>query len=151
MDKEDGIMSEQTKQVARRLYEAMDRHDPDGFAELLAEDAVNHGTASQGREQSKQELTYWLAAFPDLSITVEHLICEGDKVAVRYTGRATHKGNLGPIPATGKEVAVDQVDILRIEDGQVVEGWYLPDMYGLMRQLDVVGEALAEPEVAAGG
>jgi steroid delta-isomerase-like uncharacterized protein len=144
-------MSEQTKQVARRLYEAMDRHDPDGFAALLAEDVLNHGTASQGREASKQELAYWLSAFPDLSITIEHLICEGDEVAVRYTGRATHKGDLGPIPATGKEVAVDQVDILRVADGRIIEGWYLPDMYGLMRQLGVVGEALANPEPATAG
>lgn len=142
-------MPEQAKEVARRIYEAMDRHDTAAFAELLAADVVNHGMQGQGREEAKQEFDYWLTAFPDLEVEIEQLISEGNRVAVRYTGRGTHRGDLGSIPATGKRIEVAQADILLIENGLVVEGWYLPDLYALFQQLGVIGDSFTEAPTEA--
>ena len=79
-----------------------------------------------------------LAAFPDISFTVEDMIAEGDKVVTRWTMNATHKGQFGGIPPTGKRVSITGVDISRIVTGKFVESWMYSDRVGLMQQLGVM-------------
>ena len=78
------------------------------------------------------------AAFPDLQATIEDLIAEGHKVAVRGTLRGTHPGELLGIPPTGAQVTVPLIDINRIEAGKLVERWGEADMLGLLHQLGVI-------------
>ena len=77
-------------------------------------------------------------AFPDLVVTVEDQIAEGDRVVTRWTARGTHGGEFLGIPPTGKEFTFKGVDIVRIVDGKIVEGWDVPDLFGLMRQLGLI-------------
>lgn len=134
----------EAKQVASRMYQAMGQHDVNAFDDIFAEDVTNHGMQGQGLEQTKQEMAYWLTAFPDLKIDIEHMIAEGSMVVTRYTGRGTHKGPMGPVAATGKKIEVVQTDFLRIENGKIVEGWYLPDLYSLFLQLGSIKDVFAE-------
>jgi steroid delta-isomerase-like uncharacterized protein len=79
-------------------------------------------------------------AFPDLNVTVEDEIAEGDKVVTRWTIRGTHKGDLEGMAPTGKQIVLQGITIHRIEGDKIVEEWERYDNLGLMQQLGVVSE-----------
>ena len=81
-------------------------------------------------------------AFPDLRMTADQSIAEGDYVATRWTGRGTHKGELFGIPATGKEATVTGISIDRWADGKIVESWTNWDTLGLLQQIGAVPAAM---------
>jgi steroid delta-isomerase-like uncharacterized protein len=72
---------------------------------------------------------------PDLSVSVEDVIAEGDRVVIRDTIRGTHRGPFAGLPPTGRAVTVPRIGIFRILDGQIKEYWGLFDMFGVMQQL----------------
>jgi predicted ester cyclase len=81
-------------------------------------------------------------ALSDFSLTIEDMIAEGDKVAVRATTRGTHTAPLptpaGIIPPTGKQVSMSTISILRIADGKIAEERVQADVLGFMQQLGVI-------------
>jgi steroid delta-isomerase-like uncharacterized protein len=77
-------------------------------------------------------------AFPDSYFTVEDMIAEGDKVATRKTFHGTHEGEFMGIPPSGRSVSMGLIDVVRIDDGRVVEHWSVGDSLGLMQQLGVI-------------
>ena len=79
-----------------------------------------------------------LAAFPDCHYTIDDLFAEGDRVVLRASCRATHQGEFAGVPATGKEVTIALVSILRFENGKAVEEWQMVDSLGLMQQLGAI-------------
>lgn len=113
--------------------------DLDRADELVAADFVEHNpTPGQvpGLAGFKQVVSMLRAAFPDLRITTDELVAEGDKVSVRLTARGTHQGPFQGIPPTGNRVAWEGISMLRVADGQVVERWFHADVLGLRRQLE---------------
>jgi steroid delta-isomerase-like uncharacterized protein len=132
-------MSTANKEVVRRLYEAWDRQDLDAAASLVAEDFVNHSSNSQGREGIHEEGQYWFAAFPDAKVSIEDLLADGDRVAVRLRATATHQGEFLGTPPTGKAVEMSEIDIFRVENGLIAESWAVPDVFGLMSQIGALG------------
>lgn len=82
-----------------------------------------------------ERLEGFRTAFPDITVTVEDVIADGDRVAFRSTMRGTHLGEFLGISPTGREVTVGLVDIIRIEDGAFVEQWGGPDLFDMVRQL----------------
>ena len=109
--------------------------------ELFAPDYVGHSAGSegpiQGPEGVKEYVGGLLAAFPDLGMTVEDQIADGDSVATRWTARGTHGGDLMGIEATGRTATVTGITIQRIRDGKIVAGWTNWDTLGLLGQLGV--------------
>jgi predicted ester cyclase len=101
-----------------------------------------HSTGSpepiRGPQGLKELVTTLRTAFPDLRLTVDDMVAEGDKVVDRFMARGTHQGELFGIAATGKQVAWLGIAIHRIVGGQLVETWASPDTLGLMRQLGAV-------------
>jgi steroid delta-isomerase-like uncharacterized protein len=85
----------------------------------------------------KQHIAGYEAAFPRYALVVEDMFAEADKVALRFTMRATYGGGFMDIPATGQQVAVPGIIIYRIADGKIVEHWMLVDSAVLMQQLGV--------------
>ncbi|HEY5639037.1 MAG TPA: ester cyclase [Dehalococcoidia bacterium] len=85
----------------------------------------------------KQFFTMVFEAFPDLRIEVHDLIVEGDKVAARCTMSGTHKGTFMDIPATGKGMSVQVIDIIRFEGEKAAEHWGVTDQAAMMEQLGV--------------
>jgi steroid delta-isomerase-like uncharacterized protein len=77
------------------------------------------------------------AAFPDMHFTVRQQIAEGDKVLTHKTFHGTHRGPFMGIPATGKEVSIDVMDIFTVTDGRMREHWTVSDMLGMLQQLGV--------------
>ena len=74
-------------------------------------------------------------SFPNWHSTFEELIAEGDRVAERWTGRGTHRGELMGIAPTGNRMETKGISITRIEDGKIVEDWEILDAMGMMQQL----------------
>ena len=86
----------------------------------------------------KQRLAGLRAAFPDIHLTIEDLIAEGDRVALRVTLRGTHQGTFQGVSPTGKQVTVFAIDLVRIENGKFYEHWGGPDLLTALLQLGAV-------------
>ncbi|MEK1887112.1 MAG: ester cyclase [Phyllobacterium sp.] len=137
-------MSEQNKAQVRRVIEEIYNRGHLGIVdEVAASNLVIHASSHdiRGREGAKQYVTALRGGFPNLHLTVEDQIAEGDMVVTRWTARGTHTGEFQGIPPTGREVRVAGTDIDRIIDGKTVECWVHMDQLGLMQQLGAVAVA----------
>ena len=132
--------TEKNMQLARRAVEGFNERNLTVFDELFAEDVIDHTPqgVTKGRDGPKEGLETLYAAFPDLEITIDELIGDGDTVALRSTHRGTHEGKFLDIEQTGKQIEIENMVFAHIEDGTVVERWVLADVFGLMQQLGVV-------------
>ena len=140
------MSEEENKTIARRFNdEVWDRGDEAALDELFADDVVDHGAIPgqpPGREGHKPQLTLFRSAFPDLHVTIEDQIAEGDRVVARETWRGTYRGGFQGIPSTGQQVAFTVIDIVRIADGKLVEQWATIDNLSLLQQLGVYSTAV---------
>ena len=133
-------MSVDPKDIARRLlYEAFNGGNLDVIDELIDPDLVYHAPDGdiRGLEGARQLVIAMHSDFPDFHVAVDDVIAEGDKVVVRFTDTGTYQGDDFGVTATGKQVTWTGVDIFRIADGKIIEGWGVGDLLGLMRQLGV--------------
>jgi predicted ester cyclase len=132
---------EQNKAVVQRFVEEVQcRHNLAVVDELFGPTIVDHTgmVDPPNREGARKLFAMMFAAFPDLHVTIRQQIAEGDKVVSYKTFRGTHGGPFMGIPATGKAVSFDVIDILTVQDGQFTEHWMVGDMLGLMQQLTAV-------------
>lgn len=128
--------------TTRKAYELINAGNLDGLGDLLAEDFVEHedlpgfATTKQGTLEWFQAL---LTAFPDMRMNVDDLVASGDKAVARVTATATHRGDFMGVPATGKSMTIQMIDIMKFDDaGQLSEHWGVADMLTLMQQLGAV-------------
>lgn len=127
------------KEMAERWYgEVVSGGKTELIDELCAPDFVDHdplpGTSAD-LAGIKEFVAQIRAAFPDLQVSVDDLIGEGDRLAVRSTMRGTHEGDFMGIPASGKKVEVSNYDFVRFENDQAAEHWGVIDSAALMEQL----------------
>jgi steroid delta-isomerase-like uncharacterized protein len=132
---------EENKAIVRRWNDQIwSNRSLAAIDELLATDFVWYypppGVAPDREGYKKQVVT--LAAFADVQCTVEDMVAEEDKVAIRWIWRGTHKGEYMGVAPTGKQVTITGISILRIVGGKIVEEWGESDMLGFMQQLGVV-------------
>lgn len=121
-------MSEENKELVRRWYErVINGRDLDAVDEYFADERIAAGI--------RQGCFAYFEAFPDLHVSVDDLIAEGDRVFCRSTMTGTHDGEYKGIPATGRNVAAETAEVFRIADGRFVGYWCLANVAGLMRQL----------------
>ena len=145
------MLSETNKAVARRFFdEVWNKGNLTVLNEIIAKDHVSSGPGTlpglpTGPEGTKQLVTMYRNAFPDLRFTIEEQIAEGDKVVTRWTADGTHQGELAGIPPTNKTSTVTGVAVDRIANGKVVESWGIFDQFGMMQQLGLI----PTPELAA--
>ena len=135
-------MSEENKSISRRVQEeAFNQGNLAVIDELVAADYVDHDLPPgfpDGPEGYKQLVAMYRAAFPDVQMTIEDVIADGDKVALRWTATGTHQGELMGIPPTNKQVTVTGMDINRLAGGKIAEHWGNFDQMGMMQQLGVI-------------
>jgi len=126
----------------RRCYELINAGDVDGFGELLADDLVEHEETpgiAPTKEGVQEFFRMYIAAFPDLRMDAEDVLTSGDKVVARVRCTGTHKGEFMGMPATGKGVDVQAIDIVRFgDDGLAHEHWGVSDVMAMMQQLGAV-------------
>ena len=136
------MSTEENKTLIRRFYEEVfNRRNLAALDDFYAPDHVDH-TLPPGLPVSpqgtKQAIATMLAGFPDLQVTIEDMIAEGDKVVTSFTTHGTQQGTLGGIAPTGKQVAVSTIVITRIAGGKIAEDWGLDDRLGMLQQLGLV-------------
>jgi predicted ester cyclase len=131
-----------SRDLIRRMHDVLaDTRDPGRVDEFFAPRFVSHSMPPglpPDREGVKQFLSGLLEGLPDLKIDLDLVMVEADLVTVRSTMRGTHTGSLMGVPASGRRVAVDGIDIMRVEDGRIVEHWGLTDTVGLLHQVGTV-------------
>jgi len=132
----------------RRFYDSINAGDVDGFGGLLADDFVEHEETpglAPTKEGVKEFFRMYIAAFPNLRFDVEDVLASGDKVVARVRVSGTHEGEFMGMPATGKGVDVQAIDIVRFgDDGLAHEHWGVFDAMAMMQQLGVVPEGAPE-------
>ncbi len=138
-------MSEQNKTNVRRLFDELWNKGNLAVAdELIAPNYTHHDAATpdtgRGPEGEKKRVTMYRTAFPDLRLTIEDTIAEGETVVARWTCRGAHRGDLNGIAPTEKQFVFSGVSIVRFVGGKMVEGWVNWDALGLMQNLGVVPE-----------
>ena len=135
-------MSEANKALFRRfIQEVINEKNTDKMDILIGENWLDHNPppgAAPGVEGMKQMMGMFFAAFPDLNVTIDQLIAEGDLVVGRMTNTGTHQGDLMGIAPTGKRVTFSEIHMVRIENGKAVEHWGNIDDLGMMQQLGVI-------------
>jgi C-1 hydroxylase len=104
----------------------------------LAPDFVDHKRKLQGLETLKQFAAMIYKSCSDFHETIEDIIAEGDKVWVRIKATGTHTGEFLGLAPTGKKFTETSVDIFRIVNGKLAEGWSVTDELDFLKQLDVI-------------
>jgi steroid delta-isomerase-like uncharacterized protein len=134
-------MATDPKTLARRWFEEVwNQGQEAAISELMSPDGVVHGLGpdQHGPEGFKPFFKAYRDAFPDIQVTIESIVSEGDLAAVRWTAVGTHKGNGLGFPATGKRVELTGMAFLRAENGRLIEGWNNFDQLGMLQQVGVV-------------
>jgi steroid delta-isomerase-like uncharacterized protein len=136
-------MSPDAKDITRRFYEEIiNKKNVQAIDRFCAPNFVDHNPPPGGKgtlDATKQQFLDLVAAFPDLTMTVQDQIAEGDRVVNRILVRGTHKGEYMGMPGSGKKVEIGGIDILRIVDGKAAERWGYFDDVKLMQQLGAMG------------
>lgn len=144
------MSAEENKALVRRFVEEFWNEGNTATAdELMAVDAEIHMPTGEVVDPDglKSFAGTFRGSFPDWHSTFEELIAEGDRVAERWTGRGTHRGELQGIPPTGKRVEVPGSVFYRIVGGKIVEFRGQLDMMSLMQQLGVIPSPQQQAEV----
>jgi steroid delta-isomerase-like uncharacterized protein len=142
-------VSEANKELVRRwVEEIFNSKDLDACDVLIAAEYTEHAVATFGRSAPgvvpgpatmRQTAQFIISQFPDVAMTIESMLAEGDEVAVRLTARGTNRGPIGGmIPPTGRAFVAQQCHWFRVQDGKLAEHWAVRDDLSAMMQLGVV-------------
>jgi steroid delta-isomerase-like uncharacterized protein len=129
----------------RRLHDATNSGDLELIEQTVDEvfhpDAVFHTpvpTDATAPQAVKRAWAMLLRAFPDIHVTVEDVITDGDKVVLRNTVTGTHQGEYRGMPPTGKSITYSEIFIIRFREGRIAEGWGVVDVFSQLQQLGAI-------------
>jgi predicted ester cyclase len=134
-------MSEQNKALVRKIYQATETGDASILDSVVTDDLIEHPLnpgQEPGREALKQIFSGFRVLVPDLRITVEDIIASGDRAAVRSTVTGTPAGPYLGVDPAGRSMRFEAIDIWRIQDGLVAEGWHVEDFAAVLAGWGVV-------------
>ena len=139
------MSAEENKAIVRRSFEdLLNQGDLNVADEVYAPDFLGHDPAMpeemRGPEDAKQFVSFYRSAFPDIHVTIEDQVAEGDRVVTRFTTRGTHQGELMGIPPSGKRVEMSGMTMNRVSGGKIAEEWDNYDALGMMQQIGAIPE-----------
>ena len=130
------------REIARRFREDLwNTGDLAVADDLVTRDCLIHAHIpfpidfARGPDAVRHLVFFYHLAFTEIRVTADQILFEGDTVAVRWTARGRHTGHVPGLPPTGREIATTGIDMLRIVDGKIVEGWVSWDVLGLVEQM----------------
>lgn len=135
------MMAEKNKALAQQLYDAFNADDWNKVGTVIDANFVDHNPEpgqEPGIEGLKKMFAGYRAAFPDMKMTVNHMLADGDMVVAHITVTMTNTGSFMGMPPTGKSVTMEGYDMLRFENGKGVEHWGIFDMASMMQQLGMM-------------
>ncbi len=126
--------------VRRFIQEVQNQHNLAAIDELYSPDFVDHSASpgQNGIEGTKEFFTMMFAAFPDMHFAILQQVAEGDQVMTHKTFHGTHQGTFLGIPASGKQVSVEVMDILTIRAGKITDHWTVADFLSMLQQIGAV-------------
>lgn len=132
--------TEQEFDYRKYIDSVYNAHDPDAVDRFFTPDVIVHSVApdvesGRGTDYLKELARTLITAFPDVKLTVEEVVREGDRLAARVTVEGTHKGEFAGIKPTGRTIKVANFAVYRIRDGKIAEMWSLVDTTQLRVQL----------------
>jgi predicted ester cyclase len=130
----------ENKAALQRAIDQWNAGDLEGYLQLYDPSVTLHGYpgVTPGLESVRQFYEGFCAAVPGSQLTLDGIVAEGDEVATRFTLRGTHRGELMGVPATGKDVTVPGITILRFAGGKCVERWSQADFLGMLQQIGAI-------------
>lgn len=133
----------------QRAYDLINAGDVDGFGDLVADDFVEHEEVPGLPPTKEGVLTLfrgYRAAFPDLQMTAHEIIASGDRTVARVTTTGTQAGEWMGMPASGKRVEVQLIDIMGFDAaGLICEHWGVMDMLSMLQQLGAIPDVAPAP------
>lgn len=141
---------ETNKETLRRFYdEVMSRRQYDKLSEYVADDFTeeNPDLIAAGQEQGLEGLRRWMEAtvpvWSDVQWTLEDMVAEGDKVAMRATVEGTQTGKImGVEPDPSRRMKGQACTIVRFRDGKIASSWFLLDQFALLQQAGALPESV---------
>jgi predicted ester cyclase len=134
-----GMAAEENKALlARYISEVWDKGDLEALRDFLSPGYARHTSPTLpplDLEGQVERLHGFRQAFPDITIEVEDVVAEDDRIAFRSTMRGTHEGEFAGLAPIMRHITVGLVDIIRIEDGRFAEQWGGPDLFGMLQPL----------------
>ena len=142
-DPDGGSSVEQNKAASRRWIEVFNERDDDAEAEIRGPNYIAYAPASLESKPLDSDgwtkfLSGFVEGFPDLRLSVEDAVGEGDFVAQRVQFEGTHTGEFQGLPPTHRKVSFSGLELNRFVDGKVVEHWFQLDALGLLQQLGLM-------------
>jgi steroid delta-isomerase-like uncharacterized protein len=142
------VSLEENKALVRNFFdEVWNNRNLDYLDEIYAPGFVLHALwqntsaggaiEAEGTEPAKKVIGGWFEGFPDLEVTVEDQVAEGDLVGSRHSSHGTHTSSFMGLPATGREATVTGMTVTRIADGKIAEAWTSWDALGMFEQLGI--------------
>ena len=130
--------------IAEQFAATLTAHDLAAFADLFADDYVNHQLSAAapppppGKTAKQGSVAFYaarLAGMPNLAVSIEALVASSDRVAASFVYTGTHSGPLYGVPATGRQLRFTSCDIFSIRNGQIAEHWGMGDIAGVLAQI----------------
>jgi predicted ester cyclase len=133
------MSTDNRKALIQQFFEqVINQRNVAALDQFVSPGGVNHTVPPGMPQEADQILGLYLKAFPDLKVTVEDLMADGDMVVARVSYSGTHQGTLRGMAPTGKQFTVMGINIFRIANGKLVEHWGLSDRLAVLQQLGVV-------------
>lgn len=128
--------------VTAFMLELFNEGKTERVEEFVSPDLVIHFLDSRPDQEGVDSLTQWVmsvrAILPDVNIAIDQRVVEGDRIALVLTAAGTHTGDVPGIPATGNEILIHAMWMVRVADGQIVEWWQLEDLLDTYTQLGLI-------------
>ncbi len=139
-------MAQENSALIRRWFDEVWNHGRmEAIDEMASPDVIGHGQAQHDTDVGLEAFRVFakdlLTAFPDMKVTIDQIIEQGDKVVARWTATMTHKGNFLGFAPSGKKATITGTSIQRMSGGRIVEGWDNWDQLGLLVQIGAVPAA----------
>lgn len=132
------MSKEQNVQTQKRFGGAVNSDNLSDLHELMTPNVIDHDPAPNQGPGPQGFISFFKqfrAAFPDLSIGVEHMVADEENVSIAYTITGTHRGEFLGVPASGRRISARGVQIARFEDGLIAERWGSSDQLGILEQI----------------
>ncbi len=124
--------------VRRFVEEVFEAGHLDAIDELVAPEFTSHTFGTNGREEFKAAAQRVHGGLTNVEFTIDDIVAEHDRVAVRLTSSATPTGEFMGVQAAGKRYTVSEAHFFRIDEGEIFEHWHVHDALGIMRQIGAV-------------
>jgi steroid delta-isomerase-like uncharacterized protein len=129
------------KNVIRRFYEIVSAGSPERLDEICSSDLKGHAGAGADLAELKNSVASFLVPFPDLTAQLRQLVQEGDLVSVWISYTATHQADFAGVPASGRKVKFAAWDLIRVQEGKIVEITQYCDLFTILSQIGALPTA----------